>query len=47
MREESTQVADAVAGVCAEEPGIRACLERAGDTSPLDQLIAAVRTVTR
>jgi len=43
MREESTQVADAVAGVCAEEPGIRACLERAGDTSPLDQLIAAVR----
>jgi len=43
MHEESTQVADAVAWVCAEEPGIRACLERAGDTSPLDRLIAVVR----
>lgn len=43
MREESTQVADAVAQVCADVPGIRARLERAGDTSPLDRLIAAVR----
>lgn len=43
MREESTQVTDAVAWVCAGEPGIRACLERDGDTSPLDRLIAAVR----
>lgn len=43
MREESTQVADAVARVCADVPGIRASLERAGDTSPLDQFIAAVR----
>lgn len=42
MREQSTKVTDAVARVCAEEPQIRACLERAGDTSPLDRLIAAV-----
>jgi hypothetical protein len=37
------QVADAVARVCTDEPDIRACLERAGDTSPLDRVIAAVR----
>jgi len=43
MGEPSTQVADAVARVCADEPQIRAHLERAGDTSPLDRLIAAVR----
>lgn len=43
MREQSTRVADVVARVCAEEPQIRARLERAGDTSPLDRLIAAVR----
>ena len=43
MGEQSTQVPDAVARVCAEEPQIRARLERAGDTSPLDRLIAAVR----
>lgn len=42
MREQSTQVADAVARVCAEEPQIRTRLERAGDTSPLDRLITAV-----
>lgn len=43
MREESTQVADAVARVCADVPGIRARLERTGDTSTLDRVIAAVR----
>lgn len=43
MNEQSTQVVDAVARVCAEEPQFRARLERAGDTSPLDRLIAAVR----
>lgn len=43
MRAKSTQAADAVARVCTEEPGIRARLEGAGDTSPLDRLIAAVR----
>lgn len=37
------QVADAVARVCADEPDMRARLERAGDTSPLDRVIAAVR----
>lgn len=43
MGEQSTQVADAVARVCAEEPQIRARLERVGDASPLDRLIASVR----
>lgn len=43
MRDESTEVADAVARVCADVPTIRARLERAGDTSPLDRLIAAMR----
>lgn len=43
MHEESTQVTDAVARVCVDAPGIRARLEHAGDTSPLDRLIAAVR----
>jgi hypothetical protein len=41
--EQCTQVADAVARVCAEEPQIRARLEGAGDTAPLDRLMAAVR----
>lgn len=43
MPEQPTQVADAVAQVCADVPGIRARLERAGDTAPLDRLIATVR----
>lgn len=43
MGEQSTQVVDAVARACAGEPQYRARLERAGDTSPLDRLIAAVR----
>lgn len=43
MRDESTEVADAVARVCADVSAIRARLERAGDPSPLDRLIAAVR----
>jgi hypothetical protein len=43
MREQPTQVAEALARVCADEPQIRARLERAGDPSPLDRLIAAVR----
>ncbi|MGI9003117.1 MAG: hypothetical protein ACR2GH_15910 [Pseudonocardia sp.] len=43
MLQESREVADAVARVCTEEPGIRARLDRAGDTGPLDRLIAAVR----
>ncbi len=42
--EQFTQVADALAWVCAKEPQIRARLEGAGaDTSPLDRLTAAVR----
>lgn len=43
MRAEFIQVADAVARVCADAPGIRARLDCAGDTSPLERLIAAVR----
>lgn len=43
MRQESREVADAVARVCTEEPHIRTRLDRAGDTAPLDRLIAAVR----
>lgn len=41
--EQSTPVADAVARVCTDEPAMRACLQQAGDTSPLDRVIAAVR----
>ena len=41
--DELTEVRAAVARVCAEEPQMRASLERGGDASPLDRLIAAVR----
>ncbi len=41
--DELTEVRAAVAWVCSEEPQMRASLERAGDTSPLDRLIAAAR----
>jgi len=41
--DELTEVRAAVARVCSEEPQMRASLERAGDASPLDRLIAAVR----
>ncbi len=40
---QSSPAAAVLAWVCAEEPGIRASLERAGDTSPLDRLLAAAR----
>ena len=43
MSDEPTRVRAAVARVCSEEPQMRASLERAGDTSPLDRLIAAAR----
>ncbi|MCA1671680.1 MAG: hypothetical protein LC799_05595 [Actinobacteria bacterium] len=43
MSDEPTRVRAAVGRVCSEEPQMRACLERAGDTSPLDRLIAAAR----
>lgn len=43
MMREGSDITDAVARVCVNAPGIRARLERAGDTSPLDRLIAAVR----
>jgi len=40
---EFTEVRAAVARVCVEEPQMRASLERGGDASPLDRLIAEVR----
>ncbi|MDQ3887266.1 MAG: hypothetical protein M3308_09755 [Actinomycetota bacterium] len=43
MSDEPAGVRAAMAWVCAEEPQMRASLERAGDTSPLDRLIAAAR----
>ncbi len=43
MGAEPSEVANAVARVCAQEPHIRARLDRAGDTTPLDRLITAVR----
>jgi len=36
-------IALAIGRVCAEEPDIRALLERTGDTAPLDRFLAAVR----